>query len=190
MLVVVVLMSVASCGASASTNRAAKGHTPADVSTSTAVPTRNPESTTTLSASRRGEASCDSLRCGPLATAPPCPAHPSAPSFNGRYCGPIPTAGNGFGPEGECTGREVQPPCGPGMVVDRAYSYTLPGRCDGRIVLDGRHWISELPPPKPIRDMYVWVRLGPSQNHAGFISPGGSVGFDVDHGQPAHSCSN
>jgi hypothetical protein len=109
--------------------------------------------------------------------------------MNGSYCGPQPVAGNGLGPSGECTGREVAPPCGPGVVMDRYYAYTLPGRCDGRLFLDGRRWISELPPPQPVPDMYVWVHVGPTGSHAGFISPMGSVGFDLDHGQAAHTCS-
>jgi hypothetical protein len=75
------------------------------------------------------------------------------------------------------------------MVLDRYYPYTLPGRCDGRLVLNGQRWISELPPPTPVPDMYVWVHVGPAASHAGFISPSGSVGFDLDHGQPPHACA-
>jgi len=189
-MLVGISLGAAGCGGTASTN-AAKD-TPPHVATSTTARAHKsvPRTTTTLGTPRGGKASCDSLRCGPPATTPPCPAHQSVPSFNGSYCGPVPSAGNGFGPQGECTGREVRPPCGPGMPVGHFYSYTLPGRCDGRLILDGRHWISELPPPKPVPDMYVWVSVGWSQSHAGFISPAGSVGFDVDHGQPAHVCGN
>ena len=72
------------------------------------------------------------------------------------------------------------------MVAGRYYEYTLPGRCDGRLILDGRHWISELPPPTPVADMSVWVAV--NGDHAGFISPKGAVGFDPDHGQPTATC--
>lgn len=119
----------------------------------------------------------------------PCPVHQAEPSFGSTYCGPDPSAGNGYGPSGECTGRETVPPCGPGMIVGRYYRYTLPGRCDGRLILNGRHWLSELPPPTPVPDMYVWVSIGHGDQGAGFISPKGAVGFDLDHGQPAPVCS-
>jgi hypothetical protein len=108
--------------------------------------------------------------------------------MNGRFCGPTPTRGTGLGPSGECTGRETSPPCGPGMVAGRYYAYTLPGRCDGRLILDGRRWRSELPPPKPVPDMYVWVSVDRGDQHAGFISPKGSVSFEPDHGTPASTC--
>jgi len=75
------------------------------------------------------------------------------------------------------------------MIVGRHYAYTLPGACDGRLILDGRHWLSELPPPTVVPDMYVWVSVGPDDQHAGFISPNGSVGFDIDRGQSVPVCS-
>ena len=90
---------------------------------------------------------------------PACPAHQSAPTFNETFCGPTPPPGSGFGPSGECTGRETAPPCGLGMIPDRYYAYTLPGRCDGRLILDGRHWRSELPPAMPVPDQYGWVKI-------------------------------
>ena len=76
----------------------------------------------------------------------PCPPHQAEPTMNGAYCGPAPRPGNGLGPSGECTGRETVPPCGAGMIPGRYYAYTLPGTCDGRLILDGGHWRSELPP--------------------------------------------
>jgi len=115
-----------------------------------------------------------------------CPAYKTTPTFHPTVCS-TPPHGNGFGPSGECIGRETTPPCGPGMIPDHYYAYTLTGRCDGRLILDGGHWRSELPPPKPVPDMYVWVSLGGGSQTAGFISPSGSVGF-ADTGQPMSAC--
>jgi len=120
---------------------------------------------------------------------PPCPAHQSAPTFNETFCGPTPPQGNGFGPSGECTGRETAPPCGPGMIPGRYYAYTLPGRCDGRLILDGGHWRSSLPPPIPVPDMNVWVSVTANDRQAGFISPNGSVTIEPDTGQPVSVCT-
>ena len=117
-----------------------------------------------------------------------CPAHQTEPSFNETYCGPTPGPGNGLGPSGECTGRETVPPCGPGMVANRYYAYTLPGRCDGRIVLNGSRWRSGLPPPTPVPDSYVWVSLDARDEGPGFISPKGAVDFKPDIGQPVAVC--
>ena len=75
------------------------------------------------------------------------------------------------------------------MITGRYYAYTLPGRCDGSLILDGRRWRSELPPPAPVPDLYVWVSVG-AGDRAGFISPSGSVGFEPDHGQPAAACND
>jgi hypothetical protein len=144
------------------------------------TPTTTPAPTTTIS---------PGFHTGPPPVPTPCPAHQAVPSMNGSFCGPVPRAGNGLGRSGECTGKETGPPCGAGMVPGRYYEYTLPGRCDGRLILDGRHWISELPPPKPVPDMDVWVSVDTTGTHAGFISPQGSVGFDPDHGQPPAACT-
>jgi len=120
---------------------------------------------------------------------PACPAHQSAPTFNETYCGPTPTQGNGYGPSGECTGRETAPPCGPGMIPNRYYAYTLPGRCDGRLILDGRRWRSELPPQMPVPDQYGWGKVSANGKSAGWISPHGIFGFDPDTGQPPSVCT-
>jgi hypothetical protein len=125
----------------------------------------------------------------PVSPLPSCPAHQTQPSMStGTFCGPTPSRGAGLGPAGECTGRETTPPCGPGMVAGRYYAYTLPGRCDGRLILDGRRWRSELPPPKLVPDMFVWVSVARDNQHAGFISPRGTVSFDPDYGQPVSAC--
>src|SRR6266498_2932754 len=54
------------------------------------------------------------------------------------FCGPPHAAGNGAGPEGVCLGTETAPPCGPGAVPGRYYPCTLPLRCDGLVVFDGK----------------------------------------------------
>jgi hypothetical protein len=106
----------------------------------------------------------------------------------GRYCGPLPTPGNGLGPNGECTGRETTVPCAAGVVPGKYYTFTLPGRCDGVIVFDGRRWISELPPPTDVPDFDVWMRLDPNGG-LGFIGPRGAVGFNPDNGQAPGACT-
>jgi len=119
---------------------------------------------------------------------PECPPDTSMPSMgSGSFCGPEPHAGNGNGPDGLCVGSEKSPPCAAGVTVGHYYSYTLPGTCDGRILFDGRRWISELPPPTNGPDMYVWMRLD-STGGLGFISPRGSVGFQPDAGKPPLPC--
>jgi hypothetical protein len=122
-------------------------------------------------------------------TPPPCPKHALKPSDKtGRYCGPAPHAGNGLGPGGECTGQESKPPCGPGVVVGRYYAYTLPVKCNGLIVFDGRRWYATLTPPTDEPDIDVWMRLE-STNSARWISSLGSVGFIPDTGQSPPVCS-
>ena len=128
---------------------------------------------------------CQSRDCPPPRPGPCAPNQTEPSMATGSYCGPDPVPGNGLGPSGECTGRELAPPCGPGMVADRYYAYTLPGRCDGKLILDGGQWLSTLPPPTNSPDMYVWVRIGAQKKGAGFISPAGAVGFEPDTGPPA-----
>jgi hypothetical protein len=124
----------------------------------------------------------------PAPPAAPCPTNAAVPSMaTGRYCGPLPHPGNGLGAQGECTGRETDPPCGPGVVPGRYYAYTLPGTCDGLIVFDGRRWVSELPPPTPQPDRDVWMTLtlGTRPN---WISPAGAVSFLPYAGQTLPTC--
>ena len=166
----------ASCGTSSPNSTAATAKS-ASASSSTS---------STLSAKASGS---PEIGLGPPPLPAPCPAHQTAPTFNDTFCGPKPQPGNGLGPSGECTGRETAPPCGPGMIPGRYYAYTLPGRCDGRLILDGGHWRSELPPAVPVADMYVWVSVGADRRTAGFISPNGSVGIEPDTGQPVTACT-
>jgi hypothetical protein len=126
---------------------------------------------------------------GPAPVPPPCPTGASVPSMaTGSYCGPRPPAGNGLGPDGECTGRETAPPCGPGAVPGHYYAYTMPGSCSGLVLFDGRRWVSELPPPTPVPAFDVWMRLT-SGGVLGWISPRGAVGFRPYTGQPLLACS-
>ncbi len=145
------------------------------------VPTDTPTSTSSRP--------CSSFDCppGPAAL---CPPHQTEPSMRTSFCGPKPVAGNGLGPSGECTGRETAPPCAAGMVPGRYYAYTLPGRCDGRLVLDGRHWFSSLPPPTNVPDIDVWAYVAPGGKTAGFIAPAGAVQFEPDTGQRAPGCGD
>jgi len=122
-------------------------------------------------------------------TPPPCKAGQPTPTMaTGSYCGPAPHAGNGSGPDGTCTGTEITPPCGPGVVPGRYYAYTMPGTCGGLITFDGRQWVSELPPPTTEPDFYVWMALGPSGG-LGWIGPDGAVGFRPYTGQALATCS-
>jgi len=124
---------------------------------------------------------------GGQAGPPACP--PGAqPSWVGTFCGPPPGPGNGTGPDGECTGSESSPPCGPGAIPGHYYAYTLPERCDGRAIFDGQLWVSELPPPQEGPPMQVWMALAPGGNGAGFIAPNGAVGFRPYTGQPPSAC--
>ncbi len=130
-----------------------------------------------------------SVRSYPAPVPPPCPTGASVPSMaTGSYCGPRPPAGNGLGPDGECTGRESAPPCGPGAVPGHYYAYTMPGSCSGLVVFDGRRWVSELPPPTPVPAFDVWMRLT-SGGALGWISPRGAVGFRPYTGRPLLACS-
>jgi hypothetical protein len=153
------------------------------------VPTNATASTAPATSTSQSSSRPCSLDSCPSSRPVPCPAHQTEPSMKtGSYCGPTPVAGNGLGPSGECTGRETAPPCGAGMVPGRYYAYTLPGRCDGRLVLDGGHWISSLPPPTPVPDIDVWVYVLRGGRVAGFIAPTGAVQFDPDTGQRAPAC--
>jgi hypothetical protein len=69
----------------------------------------------------------------------------------------------------------------------RYYPYTLPLRCDGLALFDGRRWYSMLTPPTEGGTMHVWMRLGPS-GFVGFVSPSGAVGFNPDQGQTPPPC--
>jgi hypothetical protein len=118
----------------------------------------------------------------------PCPADASEASMaTGSYCGPEPPAGNGAGPDGECTGAEPGPPCGPGVEPGRYYAYTLPGHCDGRVFFDGKRWLSTMPPPFEVPAFHVWMGLDRSGS-VGWISPRGAVGFKPDAGGASAPC--
>lgn len=124
----------------------------------------------------------------PATAGPPCPSDQAEPAWvNGSFCGPAPTAGNGLGPDGLCTGKETSPPCGPGAVPGKYYAYTLPLHCDGRTIFDGQKWVSQLPPSSDLPPIHVWMgRVTATQ--AGFIAPNGSVGFSLDTGAPPAPC--
>jgi hypothetical protein len=106
----------------------------------------------------------------------------------GTYCGPPPPNGNGAGPNGTCNGTETVPPCGPGVVPGRYYAYTMPGTCSGLVIFDGKQWVAELTPPRPVADFDVWMRLEPDGS-LGWIGPDGAVGFQPSTGQPLPQCS-
>jgi hypothetical protein len=145
------------------------------------IPTGSPTATAVLPTTSRP--TCSARDCPPPPPIP-CPSDQTEPSMQtGSFCGPTPGPGNGLGPSGECSGKETAPPCGPGMIPDRYYEYTLPGRCDGKLILDGRRWLSMLPPTTNGPSMNVWVSVYHGSKSAGFISPAGAVGFDLDTGQ-------
>jgi len=125
----------------------------------------------------------------PSPRSPACPPGAGPSWVGGTFCGPTPGPGNGAGLDGECTGSETAPPCGPGAVPGHYYAYTLPVRCDGRIIFDGRAWVSELPPPQDGPPMYVWMALS-SDGHAGFIGPQGAVGFEPYAAQAPSVCQS
>jgi hypothetical protein len=118
----------------------------------------------------------------------PCPANQVEPSMaTGSFCGPLPPRGNGLGADGVCTGQETTPPCGPGVVPNRYYAYTLPGKCDGLFIFDGRRWVAELT-PSPDANTYVWMQLS-AADAVRWIGPTGSVGFRPYSGLPVAPCS-
>ncbi len=63
------------------------------------------------------------------------------------------------------------------------YPFTLPTTCTGKVLFDGRDWVSELPPPKAATIQDVWISLGPTATSAGWVGPG-AVGFKPYAGQP------
>ena len=157
---------------------------PGRPSPTSSLPGSTPQdlTTTTGQSSSRADAS------QPPPDAPPCPAHQATPSTaGGRYCGPSPGPGNGSGPDGSCTGAETGPPCGHGVIPDRYYAFTMPGTCSGLVTFDGRRWVSELPPPSPAPDVYVWIRLG-AGGSVRWISPSGAVSLTPYVGQPLSGC--
>ena len=90
-------------------------------------------------------------------------------------------AGNGKGPNGSCNGTETYPPCGPGMVQNEYYPYTLPTNCSGYVYLDGRYWQQELyEPNQPTQN--VWIVVG--DNGAGWVGPGGVGLIPAPPGSP------
>ncbi|HEU5001659.1 MAG TPA: hypothetical protein VFW71_02625 [Actinomycetota bacterium] len=116
----------------------------------------------------------------------PCPTlAPTKPAPSTIACGPAAGPGNGTGADGVCTGAETAPPCGPGAVPGTYYAYSLPLRCDGLVVFDGKVWKSELPPPfaGPTED--VWMALTPGGGGVGFISVRGDVGFTLESASPS-----
>lgn len=119
---------------------------------------------------------------GPGSTVPSCPPITFPEFVGGQFCGPAPGPGNGHGVGGSCLGTETAPPCGPGMVVGRYYSYTVIGSCTSDYI-DGRWWADELPGGSGPLD--VWVSVT-SPTGAGWIGPDGAVGFEPT---TATSCS-
>jgi hypothetical protein len=123
---------------------------------------------------------------GPIA--PPCPKHLAEPSVaTGTFCGPAPSRGSGHDPDGICDGSETTPPCGAGAVVNRYYSFTVPGNCS-IVRFNGTYWRSTLNPPHAVANMYVWMALN-AHGGAGWISPNGAVGFAHVAGTPP-ACPN
>ncbi len=162
-------------------NGPASASRPAPGPTST-VPAGSPHAQSPGLSARRADASM------PPPNPPPCPAHQATPTrATGSYCGPEPGAGNGSGPDGTCTGTEAAPPCGSGVVPGKYYAYTMPGTCSGLVTFDGKQWVSELPPPSPTADFFVWMRLDTSGS-AGWISPSGAVGLAPYVGQALSGC--
>jgi hypothetical protein len=75
------------------------------------------------------------------------------------------------------------------MLPGHEYAYSLPGACDGRLILDGKHWRSELPPAMPVPALYGWVSISAGGEHAAWFGPQGALGIDPDVGQPASTCT-
>ena len=64
----------------------------------------------------------------------------------------------------------------------------MPGACSGLITFNGKQWVSELPPPTPVPEFYVWIILG-TNGTLGWISPNGAVGFQPYVGQALKACA-
>jgi hypothetical protein len=112
----------------------------------------------------------------------PCPADVKKPKvINGSYCGPPPPAGNGLGENGLCSGAELIPPCGPGVVRGTYYGYTMPGSCAGVMEFDDQLWLSRLPPPTDVPPFFVWMGYDEITGNPHFIGPG-MVSFVRDDG--------
>ena len=165
--------------------------TSADSSPTLAVPQPTANATaasTALATVKVGTRTMEALPSGAAETsACPVPA-PTIPTWNDTYCGPPPPQGNGDGPEGQCTGHELTPPCGLGAVPGQYYAYSLPIRCGGQILFDGKLWDSELPPPVDGPPIDVWMRINATATEVSFIAPTGAVAFEPDHGQPLPPC--
>jgi hypothetical protein len=124
----------------------------------------------------------------PASTVAACPSDATEPSVGNAYCGPEPTAGNGDGPDGLCTGRESRPPCGRGVEPGRWYPYTLAIDCDAHMLFNGQRWVSTLgPPPAGEAPRHVWIQLYAS-DQAGVLSPTMAVGYKLDPDGPPTTC--
>lgn len=132
------------------------------------------------------------VEAGPPTPAP-CPENATEPSLEtGGFCGPEPTAGNGFASGGVCTGEEKEPPCGPGAEAEVFYSYSLPVTCDGLVHFDGRRWYAQITPPTNLVDtspMFGWMRLA-DDGSIRFFGPAAELGLDLDVGQEAPGCGD
>ncbi len=171
-----------------------RGSAPAELSPlGPSTKTLNDQSTAATGA---GSGSASASAAGAPNSAPSSPGFSPAPTVapcpnptwtGGQYCGPSPQPGSGRGPGGQCSGHETAPPCGPGAVVGTDYAYTLPVRCDGRIIFDGRRWDSDLLPPANGPAVWGWMRLGPG-GQLRFTGPDGTIGFTPGLGKPRPSC--
>ncbi len=106
---------------------------------------------------------------------PSCPPIAFPEWVGGYFCGPAPGPGNGYGLDGSCIGTEQAPPCGPGMVPDKSYPYTLIGSCTNYYI-DGRWWRNQLPGGSgPVK---VWISVNTTGTSARLMGPNGAVGFE------------
>jgi hypothetical protein len=91
--------------------------------------------------------------CGPTS---------ATPTFTvGRYCGPVPQAGNGSGPGGTCTASRSDPPCGTGVQPTTWYAYSLALGCRHPIIFDGGRWSSITGWPPGVGVLHLWMELEP-----------------------------
>ena len=134
-----------------------------------------------------------STYAGPAGSCPIGLTSPALPTVDvgSTYCGPEPSPGNGTGVDGSCAGTETTPPCGPGVVPGRMYSFTLFGSCWTTIRFDGQQWLSQLPIPTlasptvptafpdPLpasRTTHVWMFLQET-GEPRYVNDDGTVGF-------------